>query len=119
MELSGRIKVIFDTQTFDSGFRKKEFVVTTQEQYPQDVKFELYNDKVEAIDAYQVGDEVTVAFNLRGKEYQGRYFVNVNAWKIDKMGSGMPGGDAPMPGAESMPQAASTDSGGEEDDLPF
>ena len=120
MELSGRIKVIFDTQTFDSGFKKKEFVVTTQEQYPQDIKFELYNDKVDAIAAYNVGDEVTVAFNLRGKEYQGRYFVNVNAWKIDKMGSGVPG-EAPMPGMESMPQASSDSSASssEEDDLPF
>ncbi len=126
MELGGRIKVIFDTQTFDSGFKKREFVVTTQEQYPQDIKFELYNDKVDVLTPFSVGDEVNVAFNLRGKEYQGRYFVNVNAWKVDKMGA--TGGDVPpMPGMDAIPPAApmptssssDTSASSEEDDLPF
>lgn len=122
MELSGKIKVIFDTMTFDSGFRKREFVVTTQEQYPQDIKFELYQDKVSLMDHYQVGEDVVVAFNLRGNEYNGRYFVNVNAWKIDRavanVSEGMPPVAPPPPTAPASP-AVDMSSGGEEDDLPF
>ena len=84
MEITGTIKVIFDTMAFDSGFRKKEFVVTTAEQYPQDIKCELYGDKVTDLDGYNVNDQVTVAINIRGKEYNGKYFVNIAAWKINR-----------------------------------
>jgi len=84
MEVEGRIKVIMDTQTFDSGFQKREFVVTTKEQYPQDIKLECIKDKVGLLDSISVGDEVKASFNLRGNEYNGRYFVNLQAWRIDK-----------------------------------
>ena len=72
MDLEGSIKVIMDTQTFDSGFQKKEFVVTTKEQYPQDVKFELIKDRIDILTPYKQGDTVKVHFNVRGNEYKGR-----------------------------------------------
>jgi hypothetical protein len=84
MELSGKVKIINPTQTTASGFSKREFVVTTNEQYPQDVKLELIKDKCAALDSYKVGDNVTVGFNIRGNEYQGKYYVSLQAWKINK-----------------------------------
>lgn len=84
MELTGKIKLINETQTFDSGFTKREFVVTTNEQYPQDIKCEVVKDKCEVLNSYNVGDNVTVGINLRGNEYNGRYFVNIQAWRIEK-----------------------------------
>lgn len=54
LKLSGKIKVIYDLQTWDSGFSKREFVVTTQEQYPQDVKFEAIKDKASALDTFRL-----------------------------------------------------------------
>lgn len=83
MQVTGHIKVIMDVQTFDSGFTKREFVITTQEQYPQDLKFELIKDKTSLIDKFKVGDRVTVSLNLRGNEYNGKYYVNLGAWKIE------------------------------------
>ncbi len=53
MELTGKLKLKFDEQKFDSGFFKREFVVTTQEQYPQDIKFELFKEKCEMISSVQ------------------------------------------------------------------
>jgi len=84
MELKGKIKLIMDVQNFDSGFSKREFVVTTDEQYPQDIKLEFTKDKCSLLDQYAIGDEVNVQFNLRGNEYNGRYFVNLQAWRIEK-----------------------------------
>jgi hypothetical protein len=83
LELKGKIKVINPTETFGSGFTKREFVITTNEQYPQDVKFEVVKDKCSNLDAYRVGQELTVHFNCRGNEYQGKYYVSLQAWKIE------------------------------------
>lgn len=84
MDLNGKIKLIYDTQEFASGFKKREFVVTTQEQYPQDVKFEAIKEKVDLLDTYKPGDEVNVHFNIRGNEYQGKYYVNLQAWRLER-----------------------------------
>jgi len=122
MEVAGKIKLVNDVQTFDSGFQKREFVVTTEEQYPQDIKLELIKDKCNLIDAFQPGDDVVVQFNLRGNEYNGRYFVNLQAWRLEK-GTAQPAAGAPAAGNAAAPPLPSTadmpDSSGEEDDLPF
>lgn len=82
LELTGTIKLINETQTFDSGFQKREFVVTTEDQYPQDVKFEVVKEKCSELARFKPGQKVTVAFNVRGNEYNGKYYVNLQAWMI-------------------------------------
>lgn len=110
-EISGRIKVLLETQTFNSGFQKREFVVTTQEKYPQDVKLECVQDKVDMLNGLNEGDEINAKFNIRGNEYQGRYFVNLQAWDVKKAAAQTPEAAAqPQMDAAPMP---------EEDDLPF
>lgn len=82
-EMTGKIKQIHQTVTFPSGFSKREFVVTTHDQYPQDVAFEVIKEKTALLDSLSAGQEVTVHFEIRGREYNGRHFVNLTAWKID------------------------------------
>jgi hypothetical protein len=82
LEIKGKIKLINPTETFGSGFTKREFVITTAEQYPQDVKFEVVKDKCDTLDKYKTGQEITVQFNIRGNEYGGKYYVSLQAWKI-------------------------------------
>tara|TARA_R110002124_G_scaffold283449_2_gene459480 strand:- start:6540 stop:6872 length:333 start_codon:yes stop_codon:yes gene_type:complete len=83
LKINGIIKEIGEIKTFDSGFTKVEFVVTTKEQYPQDIKFEITQAKVEDFIKYnKVGKEVDVSFNIRGNEYNGKYYVNLQAWKV-------------------------------------
>ena len=113
MELIGRVKVVMDTQTFDSGFTKREFVITTREQYPQDINLECIKDRITMLDDIQVGEEVNVQFNIKGREYNGRYFVNLQAWKIDKVADTQPD----LPSAEVPPDTLIPEEG--EDDLPF
>lgn len=94
--LTGTIKKIFELQTFPSGFSKREFVVTsTADRFPQDIKFDCLKEKADILNSVKEGDEVTVHFDLGGREYNGRYFVNVNAWKLEAgKGSGSAGGPA-------------------------
>ncbi len=121
LEIQGKVKLLIDKQTFSSGFEKREFVVTTQEQYPQDVKFECIKDKIAMLDALTPGDLVNVAFNVRGNEYQGRYFVNLQAWKVDKQAQGAapPAAGAPkaMDNIPAFEEPAGMDD--EDDGLPF
>lgn len=84
-EIQGTIVKIFDEQIFGENFKKREFVVRTKEDYPQDVKLELTQKYLEALEDYAEGDEVTVKFNLKGKEHKGNYYNNLSAWKIQKM----------------------------------
>ncbi len=83
-ELTGKIKLVQEPQTFASGFTKREFVVTVEDgQYSQDINLECVQDKVALLDNLQEGQGVTAKFNIRGREYNGRYFNNLVCWKID------------------------------------
>lgn len=95
MELSGKIKKMFETQTFPSGFRKRELVITTQEQYPQDIIIEFLQDKIELLNSLQVGDDVKISINIRGREWinpegVAKYFNSISGWRIEKIGESGP-----------------------------
>jgi hypothetical protein len=108
MEIKGEIKVIGETKTFgSSGFRKREIVITTDEKYPQDIMLEFVQDKCDVLNSYQVGQSVTIGFNLRGREWvnpQGetKYFNSIQGWNIK---------GAAAPQQETQEQ--------DHDDLPF
>lgn len=100
-DLTGTLLNIEPEQTFASGFSKREFVITTDDKYPQCVKLEFTKDKCAQLDRYREGDLVRVHFNLRGNEHLGRYYVNLVAWKIEDAGSA-----APAPGGYGNPPQA-------------
>jgi len=82
-EAAGTLKWIGDAQAFASGFTKREFVVTTaHDKYPQDLKFEVVKDKCAMLDSFACGQKVQVSFDIRGNEYNGKYFVNLSCWKL-------------------------------------
>lgn len=84
--ITGIVKIINETQTFDSGFQKREFVITEPSQYPQDIKLELTKDRCSHLDNIRVGQEVEAFFNIQGNEYNGRYYVNLICWNIRPVG---------------------------------
>ncbi|PWI29758.1 hypothetical protein DI383_08340 [Flavobacteriaceae bacterium LYZ1037] len=96
MEITGKIKVLFDTQTIgDKGFRKREVVVSTQEQYPQHILVEFIQDKCDLLDGYVVGQEVKIDLNLRGREWinpegVAKYFNAIQGWRIELLNSEQP-----------------------------
>ena len=109
-DVTGRLHDIFDEQQVSEKFRKREFVLEVQEgQYPEQIKFQLVQDKTALIDPYKVGDEVKVTFNLRGRGFnkngQMLYFTNLEAWRIEAATGGAPAAAAGG-GSYSQPQAA-------------
>lgn len=92
MEVTGKIKLINETQTFgESGFRKREMVVTTDEQYPQHILIEFVQDKCDVLNNYSVGQDVKVSINLRGREWinpegVAKYFNTIQGWRIENLG---------------------------------
>ncbi len=126
-EAAGKIKVIQETQSFPSGFMKREFVVTTaHDKYPQDLKFEIVKDKCSLLDAFDVGQDVQVSFDIRGNEYNGKYFVNLSCWKI-QAADGSSAGARPAREPAANRSAASSEPSSDElrneadfdDDVPF
>ncbi len=101
LKVEGKIYKIFDTQQITDTFVKREFVVITDEQYPQHVKLELIKDSTSLIDGYKEGQEVTVHFNLRGHEWtkgeKTSYFVSLNAWRIEGKAAPVSNQSAPAP----------------------
>lgn len=126
MELQGKIKLIDETKTYgNNGFRKREMVITTEEQYPQIIMIEFVQDKTDLLNAYKVGQDVKVSINVRGREWvnpQGetKYFNSIQGWRIENVSQQPPsGGDMPpMPPAEAFESAKDLNEE-EHDDLPF
>jgi hypothetical protein len=89
-EIVGTITHKMEAVSFASGFTKREFVVTTEERYPQPIKLEVVKDKCALLDKFREGERVVVSYNLRGNEHNGRYFVTLQAWRIASFGAEKP-----------------------------
>ena len=89
MEVTGKLRTIFDTKQISERFTKREFVLElTDGKYPQSVLFQLTGDRCAALDQFQVGDEVRLEFNLRGREWKNpqgdvKYFNSLDVWRIE------------------------------------
>ena len=113
-DLTGKIKLIQEAKKFDSGFTKREMVVIVEDgKYPQEINIEFVQDKIALLDSLQVGQEVTVTFDIRGREYNGRYFNNLQGWKIVTAGDG----PTMAPEDEAPPYPTPSDFG--DGDIPF
>ena len=123
MEVTGKIKKIEETKTYGSnGFRKRELVLTTDEQYPQFLLIEFVQDKCDLLNNFNVGEDVRISINLRGREWvnpegQTKYFNSIQGWRLEKLQSGAPGEVPPMD-ASGFEPVTSVDEN-EPDDLPF
>ena len=119
LSVEGKVKRIHDEQVISDRFKKREFVIETEEQYPQVLMFQLVQDKTNLIDQFSVGDKVEIFFNLRGREWQKdpsaeiKVFNTLDAWRIQKVEAMQPTAAGDMPSAEPVAPASP------EDDLPF
>lgn len=124
MEVSGKIKVINAEQQVSASFRKRELVVTTEEQYPQHILVEFTQDKCDLLNSYKIGEQVKVSINLRGREWvnpqgESKYFNSIQGWRIERLQAEVPTQQMPpMPTAEAFEPATNFNEE-EHDDLPF
>jgi hypothetical protein len=104
--IKGAIKLINPVKVISDKFSVREFVVTTpDEKYPQDILFQTVNDKMAVLESLGVGQQVEVSYNVRGREFNGKYYNTLDAWKIEVTGS--------------KPSQPSTQPIELDDDLPF
>lgn len=124
MEIEGKIKLIEETKTFGSnGFRKREVVVTTEEQYPQHILVEFIQDKTDLLNNFKVGQPVKISINLRGREWtnpQGetKYFNSIQGWRIESREAGQDANIPPVPPNDAF-EPVDEFNEDEHDDLPF
>ena len=120
MEITGVIKFVGQTEQVTDSFKKRELVVTTKETYPQHILIEFSQDKTDLLNNYNVGEQVKVYINLRGREWvnpQGetKYFNSIQGWRIEKVQAEAPVIEAVT--SEERNKAIANDE--EHDDLPF
>ncbi|MDF1694929.1 MAG: DUF3127 domain-containing protein [Saprospiraceae bacterium] len=126
LEVEGVLHKKFETESKTESFQAREFVIQTEGQYPQYVKFQLVQDRCGAVDPFNEGEKIKVFFDLRGREWNGKYFTNLNAWKLEKVAvnppPAAPVGDGGLP-TEEPPFTNFSDGNdmmaGDLDDLPF
>ncbi len=83
LELVGKVKELQELQSFDSGFTKRSLILEVEENgYKNDLNIEFLKDKTSLLDSLMDGDSVKVNVNIRGSEYQGKYYVSLNGWKV-------------------------------------
>jgi hypothetical protein len=119
LSVKGRINQILKPENGVSKagkeWSKQEFVIETDEQFPRKVCFTLFGDKISLMEGLAAGEEVEVAFNLESREYNGRWFHNINAWKIDKVTENNLPDAPPEYSSADIPPEPDEDAG----DLPF
>jgi hypothetical protein len=130
-EIEGKLHKVFEAEQKSETFRTREFVIETlQGSYPQFIKFQLTQDRCDVIEPFKADQQIKVYFDLRGRQWQDKYFTNLRAWRVEMVGDTQ---SAPMPdqheiahsenGGASKSSASTPGSqeGGNDDfdDLPF
>jgi single-strand DNA-binding protein len=88
-EVVGRLHRLFATEQKSSSFQTREFVLEIPDgNYPQLIKFQSVQDRCAALDRFSEGDQIKVSFDLRGREWNGKYLTNLNAWRVDAASEG-------------------------------
>lgn len=123
-EVVGKLHRVFPTEQKTQSFQAREFVLEIPDgNYPQLVKFQAVQERCALLDSFREGDTLKVSFDLRGREWNGKYLTNLNAWRIEKASAetAAPGGaderfpTDPFPNYSEAPPATPNNM----DDLPF
>ena len=125
MEVQGSIKVIGEVQEISATFKKRELVVSTDEQYPQPLSIEFIQDKTDLLNKFEIGQNVKVGINLRGREWENpqtkeiKYFNSIQGWRIELLENSNSDDDLPPLDNLSPFEPASETNDEDLDDLPF
>ena len=116
-EVEGKLHKKFETENKTDTFQAREFVIEINSgNYPQFIKFQLVQDRCAIIDSFEEGEQIKVFFDLRGREWNEKYFTNLNAWKVEKPAGNV---ETPSEADNAFPSAADEPSQEMDDDLPF
>jgi len=114
LTITGTVETCLEKETFPSGFSKRVLVVNTGGEYPQSVPVEFVKDKADLLTGLVKGQPVTAHINIRGSEYNGKYYANVQGWRLERG----EGGQAPAPAPTPAPAAAAA-AVEDDEEIPF
>lgn len=126
LDITGKIVQLMPVQSGTSargGWSKQEIIIETEEQYPKKVCISLWGDKVKDIEGVQPGEVITVSVNIESREFNGRWYTDVRAWRIQRnaaeqsQSAGMANVPPPPSVDDSFISSSNTDDSF--DDLPF
>lgn len=111
------------TSKAGNAWKKREYVLETQETYPKKVHFDFFGERADQY-LLNVGDEITLSFDIESREYQGRWYTSIRGWKAEKQGAAQQPADVPPVGIPDLPPIPSvpdplSGGGAAIDDLPF
>ena len=124
MELSGTIYRLSEAQDISEKFRKREDVIKTDDQYPQTIPVEFVQDRIDLLNSYSEGQQVTISINIRGREWTSpkgevKFFVSVQGWRIQPLQQGSAAAPASATAPVAATPAPANTNATEDDDLPF
>lgn len=99
-KFTGSVHMVFDAEQRSEKFKTRNFVLILPGEYPQYIQFQAVNERCDILDTLSAGDTVAVNFDLRGREWNGKYLTNLNAWKVEKLYPA----SRPLPAAEKFPE---------------
>lgn len=115
-EFTGTVKKVFPEEQKTDKFKVRDLVCESlDEKYPQLIKFQFTNDRCDLLDQLSIGETVAVQFDLRGREWNDKFFTNLNGWKVDVI----QGAEPKEPIMTSGNYKAADPSGAKDDDIPF
>ncbi|MBO4244438.1 MAG: DUF3127 domain-containing protein [Bacteroidales bacterium] len=126
LEVEGKLTHLLERRSGVSAngtnWTSQDFVIEIPGQYPQSAVFNVYGDRVQ-LDQYQIGENIKVSFDIRGREYQGKWYNTLNAWKIERIGANnaQPTGQQPatQPAGQPAGPVEEPQASAQGDDLPF
>ncbi len=122
LEITGKLTSLLETQTGNGRngtWSKRDFVIETTENYPKQICFSVWGDKVAELNTYQIGEALKVSFDPSSREFNGRWYTELKAWKVERQASNQPNAQAATPPAPSADWLDSLPASEKADDLPF
>ncbi len=124
LEVSGKLLEILPKQSGEGRngiWEKQSFVIETQDQYPKKVCFDVWGDRINMLEGLTTGDDLKVAFDIESREYNGKWYTNAKAWRLDNQnqGQGSDQGSSSSTPDDPFPEDLMNSSGGDDNDLPF
>lgn len=127
MEIVGKVTTKLPQQTGqgkNGSWVKQDFVIETPDQFPKKVCISLWGDKVKELESYQIGEGIKASINIESREFNGKWYTDVKAWKLEKMGASSQSTAHPtppeLPSSNDIPPFLDSDLNNTENgDLPF
>ncbi|GAB4407388.1 MAG: DUF3127 domain-containing protein [Microscillaceae bacterium] len=105
------------TSKAGNNWRKQDFVIETMDQYPKKICFSLWGDKIDMLREVREGEQLKVSFDVESREYNERWYTDLKAWRIEKVGAQDPGSEGMTPAQDPFPDEFMNNAS--DADLPF